>query len=62
MNEWEFLHHQKQDAALATIPTVVLSAAGSTPQGVPPAIEGYLPKPLDLNTLLHTVEKHYQLA
>lgn len=60
MTGWDFLRAQQSDAALRSIPVVVLSArndvereaAGWTPVA-------YLDKPVDLNTLLATVQAHY---
>jgi CheY-like chemotaxis protein len=61
MNGWAFLTHQQQDATLATIPVVVISA-GSTvqQQPLPHAPASFLPKPVDVDLLLGTVKRYCQ--
>jgi CheY-like chemotaxis protein len=59
MNGWAFLSHQQQDAKLAGIPVVVMSAGANVqqqPLAYAPA--SVLPKPVDVDLLLATVE-HY---
>lgn len=56
MDGWQFLDHVRADAAIADIPVVVASAhAGSH---APPGIQGLLPKPIAIDHLLDTVERH----
>ncbi|MBK9709862.1 MAG: response regulator [Kouleothrix sp.] len=59
MNGWTFLSHQQQDATLATIPVVVISA-GSTlqQQPLPHSSATFLSKPLDIELLLGIVDRH----
>jgi len=58
MSGWEFMQAQSQDAALAGIPVVVLSAVGNLEQQAP-AIPwaGILTKPVSLERLIETVQK-----
>ena len=59
MNGWEFCAAQQQDARLATIPIVVLSARIDIEHVVTsPAIVAYLPKPIDLDRLLQVVAQY----
>lgn len=60
MNGWEFLQAQKADAKFANLPVVVisaLSAAQALAKGGDGSIEaqGYIRKPLDIDTLLGLV-------
>jgi len=58
MNGWEFLAAKADDAALATIPVVVLSAVASVEQrDGRERWAGILMKPISLQTLMETVEK-----
>jgi CheY-like chemotaxis protein len=59
MNGWEFCHRLRQDPALASIPVVVVSNVGDSPEEVAslrPA--ACLAKTADLATLLDTVRRH----
>lgn len=56
MNGWEFMDIISDDLMLSTIPVVIVSAVGDK-KGVPKT-EGYIKKPIDLDTLLNTVSKH----
>lgn len=58
MNGWEFAREQKQDADVARIPVVVISAHGTERQlaATVPA-DAYFEKPLDFDRLLQTIEK-----
>ena len=59
MNGWAFLTYQQQDATLADIPVVVVSAGVNVQQQpMPHAPASILPKPVDVDQLLATVE-HY---
>jgi CheY-like chemotaxis protein len=52
MSGYEFLKELRANDALATIPVTVVSAVGDQPVGHG---ENVLRKPVDLDTLLHTV-------
>ena len=59
MNGWAFLSHQQQDTKLASIPVVVISAVANLQQRpLPYTPANILPKPVDVDLLLETVE-HY---
>jgi two-component system, sensor histidine kinase len=59
MNGWVFLSHQQQDAKLAAIPVVVISAGANIQQRpLPYTPASILTKPVDVDLLLATVE-HY---
>jgi len=55
MNGWQFRAAQQQDPDLASIPVVVITAAG--PRAEIPAInaDGWLSKPVDFDRLLETI-------
>jgi CheY-like chemotaxis protein len=54
MNGWQFRVEQKQDPAVAGIPVVVISVV--RPDHVAPIdANAYVPKPIDLDSLLTTV-------
>jgi CheY-like chemotaxis protein len=59
MNGWQFRAAQRQDPALAPIPTVVISADGNVAEKAA-AIEAadFLTKPIQLNRLLETIERY----
>ena len=56
MDGWEFRNAQKRDSRLAQVPVVVLSADGSSHAAAVSA-DAFLPKPLDTNQLLATIER-----
>lgn len=59
MNGWQFRSAQQADPALATIPTVVISADSSLlNQPKPIDAMGYIRKPIPLDLLLDTVEQY----
>lgn len=59
MTGWEFCRAQQQDPALATIPVVVVSADRSVQHRlVTIDAAGYLPKPIDFNTLLELMDRY----
>ena len=59
MDGWEFRREQRQDPTLAAIPVVVLSADGSAGQKAEVLeADGYLQKPVELDTLLDTVQRY----
>lgn len=58
MNGWQFLAEQARDPAIAPIPVVVMSGDGRGREK--PAVAraaGFLKKPIDLQTLLNTVQR-----
>lgn len=55
---WGFRARQRMDPALSAIPVVVVSGQGlSTHDIAELGVDGYLPKPLDLDVLLSTVAR-----
>lgn len=59
MSGWEFRSTQQQDPALSPIPVVVLSADRGVKDKVARIhADGYLQKPVDIDTLLDTVERY----
>jgi CheY-like chemotaxis protein len=56
MNGWEFLEAHRTDTTLATIPVVVVSAAGDKAKSAPAA--GFIKKPVDLESLLNVVRRY----
>jgi CheY-like chemotaxis protein len=58
MNGWQFCAEQRQDPVLSGIPVVVLSAGDRlADQIVPLGIEDWVPKPIELDHLLRTIER-----
>ena len=61
MNGWQFRAEQRQDPQLARIPVVIISAdAGVETKAAPLEVADCLKKPLELATLLRTIERHCQ--
>jgi CheY-like chemotaxis protein len=61
MTGWDFLRAQQQDARLATIPVVLMTAlSGFDHQEVAANVVGLLKKPIDLDTLETLVHAQYQ--
>lgn len=59
MDGWAFLNHQQQDSLLAPIPVVVISAGSTIQQSALHRMPAsFLPKPVDINLLVTTVERH----
>ena len=58
MNGAEFLRLLRSDARLKSVPVVVVTAFGSSAGSVVAESQGLLPKPLDLEQLLRTVEQY----
>ena len=59
MNGWEFMDAQREDAALATIPVVLISGDERLKEKAGKArVAGFLKKPMDLVELLAVVERH----
>lgn len=60
---WEFRELQVADAALASIPVVVVSGQGVSAREVAAlGVDGYLKKPVDLEQLLGTVSRYVRPA
>lgn len=58
MNGWQFRDEQTRDPALAEIPVVVISGDGrGAEKSESIHAAGYLKKPIDLETLLATIER-----
>jgi CheY-like chemotaxis protein len=63
MNGWEFVDEQRQDASLAAIPVVFISGDERIKHKATKAgVAGFLKKPMDLMTLLETVQRHSAAA
>ncbi len=59
MDGWEFLDAIKRDRAdqIATLPIVIVSAAGEKASRTAKDCHGFIKKPIDLELLLYTVKK-----
>ena len=57
MNGWEFLKSRCADPGASTIPVVVVTAAGQMGNFEASTVQGFLKKPIELDTLLDTVKK-----
>jgi CheY-like chemotaxis protein len=55
MNGWQMLEAMRDDAALARVPVVVISAAGDLPP--PEGAAAFLRKPIRLEVLLENVDQ-----
>ena len=60
MNGWEFLKSRNADTGLTSIPVIVVTAAGQLGNLEPSSVQGFLKKPIELDTLLDAVKKFYQ--
>lgn len=58
MDGWRFRVEQGWDAALASIPVVVMSTFGSRGAHLPPPATAYLEKPFRLSQLADTIQSH----
>ena len=56
MNGWEFRHVQASDPRLSRIPVIVVTAAGRREQIPTIDAHAWLPKPVDLDRLLETIQ------
>lgn len=56
MNGWEFLEAQRGSDVLATIPVVVVSAAGDKAKST--KAQGFVKKPIEVEALLRTISEH----
>jgi chemosensory pili system protein ChpA (sensor histidine kinase/response regulator) len=63
MTGWGFLREQRQDATLASIPVILMTARGHFEQEeVDVHAAHYIHKPTDLDTLLGAIRYHYAAA
>jgi CheY-like chemotaxis protein len=59
MDGWQFRARQRQDPTLAAIPVVVISADGGVQQKARAlGAAGFLQKPIEVDELLDTVQRH----
>jgi two-component system, chemotaxis family, chemotaxis protein CheY len=58
MDGWQFRQVQREDAALAAIPVIVVSAAGSRERRATLDPVEYIPKPIDLERLLGSIQRY----
>ena len=56
MDGWQFRREQKQDAAIATIPLIVITATGKRPVLID--ADELVMKPLDLGRLFEAIERY----
>jgi CheY-like chemotaxis protein len=56
MNGWELLEIRERDIYLASIPVVVVSAAGERAKDA--SATGYIKKPVDIEVLLETIRQY----
>lgn len=61
MDGWKFQAELLRDPALRATPVVVLSAFGSH-QALPPGVNGYIPKPVDVELLFAVVQRYCDRA
>jgi CheY-like chemotaxis protein len=57
MTGWELHERMGADPALAAIPVIFVSAAGDPPEAGPARSTAYLRKPVQLPTLLETIQR-----
>jgi two-component system, OmpR family, alkaline phosphatase synthesis response regulator PhoP len=57
MNGWEFLDRKRSDESVSSVPVVVMTATVN-----PGVMAPLLRKPMKLDTLLHTIERHCRCA
>ena len=63
MTGYEFLREQRQDATIAAIPVILMTARGHFEQeGVESYAAHYIHKPTDLDILLEAIRYHYAAA
>jgi CheY-like chemotaxis protein len=55
MSGWEFLRVQRENTLIATIPVIVVSAAGDRAKST--SANGYIKKPIELENLLEVVHQ-----
>ena len=56
MSGWEFLRVQRENTLIATIPVIVVSAAGEKAKST--SANGYIKKPIELDNLLEIVHQY----
>ena len=57
MNGWKVLNELRNDAALAAVPVIVISAGGRATLGSAPGAFAYFAKPFDWYAVLETVQQ-----
>jgi CheY-like chemotaxis protein len=61
MDGFQFCADRKEDLTLRNVPVLVMSASGQTENRLNGAhVQGYLKKPMTMETLLEMVERHRQ--
>jgi CheY-like chemotaxis protein len=61
MDGWQFRAEQQKDEKISDVPVIIVSADGRVYQKAAAiGAAGYLRKPVELETLLNAVEKHYK--
>jgi CheY-like chemotaxis protein len=60
MSGWEFLRIQRENTLIATIPVIVVSAAGDRAKST--TANGYIKKPIELDSLLEVVHQYCDSA
>jgi CheY-like chemotaxis protein len=58
MDGWQFRRAQREDAVLAGIPVIVVSAAGNRNEVATLDPVEYIPKPIDFERLLDSVQQY----
>lgn len=56
MNGWEFLEEYRKKSGLAAVPVVVVSAVAD--RGKAPRADGFIRKPVELESLLATIKQY----
>ena len=56
MDGWQFRDEQRRDPSMSHIPVVVVTAAGPRERVPPIDADAWMPKPIDLDGLLETLE------
>jgi CheY-like chemotaxis protein len=58
MNGWQFLERVRADAALASIPVIIMTAHPATNEPLSPPVREILRKPFTAATLLDAIGRH----
>ena len=54
---WDFIAKQRANPRIASLPVIVISACGKQQMSPPEGVQGYLPKPFEVDALLALVSK-----
>jgi len=57
MNGWQFREAQRRHPDFASVPVVVVTAAGPRGEMASIAADGWVAKPVDFDVLLHTIRR-----